>query len=288
MATVTFAPGTPSSFSAVILGADALGGSVNLVTFNTTTIIFQSGLTVYTLSGSNFTFGFVGGSPAVTGGTVAGLAVVTNGAPGMTITDLGISAVVLQAAIIAEGSGADVTALEDLFLPLGWTYTGNANADILLATAVSGDGVPLNLAGNDAFSGNGGNDNFFLGNGNDTGRGGIGADKLYGGIGNDRLFGDAGADRLFGGAGKDQITGGTGDDTMGGGGGADRFIFANGAGSDTITDFDLATDRLDVALPGSVSFMASGADLMVHYGPGADVILLVGVNIGQSGLIDIV
>ena len=324
MPTVTFAPGTESSFNSFILGVDALGGDVDLVDYDETTIVFQSGDTVYTLSGSGFTFGFTPNGPGVTGGTVEGLAVVTNGAPGMTITGLGLSAVVLQNAIFAEGDGSDTTALEDVFLPLDWTYHGNGNTDILLESSVSADGAPLNFSGNDTFLGKGGNDNLFLGDGNDTGRGGNGSDRLngwagddtlygdagddvldggfgndkaYGGSGNDSfsgggqndsLFGGAGADFMFGGANKDTIRGGTGNDELWGDGGADRFVFADGDGGDVINDFNLGSDKIDVADPSLVTFQDAGGNTRMFYGPGFDSIMLFGVDFNDAALIDII
>lgn len=71
----------------------------------------------------------------------------------------------------------------------------------------------------------------------------------------DVLDGGAGADLIDGGTGADTITGGTGDDTMTGGLGDDVFVFSNGFGADTITDFDTSdsdgdgifNDQLDVS-----------------------------------------
>ena len=54
------------------------------------------------------------------------------------------------------------------------------------------------------------------------------ANELAGGDGNDRLSGNGGADFLDGGLGDDRLTGGGGNDT---------FIFGEGDGNDTITDF---------------------------------------------------
>lgn len=62
--------------------------------------------------------------------------------------------------------------------------------------------------------------------------------------GNDTVFAGAGDDTIDGGGGNDDLTGGEGNDTLTGGAGADDFIFASGFGIDTITDFDLAQDRL--------------------------------------------
>ncbi len=87
-------------------------------------------------------------------------------------------------------------------------------------------------------------------------QGNSGDDTLIGGEGSDTLFGQAGADSLEGGSGADYLAGGTGDDLLAGGGGldtllgdggTDQFAVAPGGGTDTIGDFNLATETLLVA-----------------------------------------
>ncbi|EYS86290.1 hypothetical protein CF68_06360 [Cupriavidus sp. SK-4] len=68
---------------------------------------------------------------------------------------------------------------------------------------------------------------------NDNITGLAGNDVLRGGAGNDVLVGGAGNDVLTGGAGADTLTGGTGSDTF-------RFLRADPASVDTITDFGVA------------------------------------------------
>ncbi|RCJ09308.1 VCBS domain-containing protein, partial [Cupriavidus necator] len=68
---------------------------------------------------------------------------------------------------------------------------------------------------------------------NDNLTGSAGNDVLRGGAGNDVLVGGAGNDVLTGGAGADTLTGGTGSDTF-------RFLRADPASVDTITDFGAA------------------------------------------------
>lgn len=65
-----------------------------------------------------------------------------------------------------------------------------------------------------------------------------GADLMIGGAGNDRLFGGAGDDILRDGAGEDVLTGGAG---------ADVFIMALDGVADTIADFDLGKDKVDLS-----------------------------------------
>jgi hypothetical protein len=74
--------------------------------------------------------------------------------------------------------------------------------------------------------------------------GGSGDDTLNAYGGNDALVGNGGNDILVGGDGDDLLIGGLGNDIMSGGGGGDAYLFSadGGEGSDTITDFDVATD----------------------------------------------
>ena len=63
----------------------------------------------------------------------------------------------------------------------------------------------------------------------------------------DEYTGTDSAETLEGGGGDDTITGLGGDDTMTGNEGADTFVFASGHGADTITDFTVDTDRIDLS-----------------------------------------
>ena len=54
-------------------------------------------------------------------------------------------------------------------------------------------------------------------------------------------------DDFAGGDGDDIIEGGTTDDTLTGGGGADTFVFNQDSGHDTITDFTVGTDKIDLS-----------------------------------------
>ncbi|NIL98860.1 MAG: calcium-binding protein, partial [Planctomycetales bacterium] len=73
------------------------------------------------------------------------------------------------------------------------------------------------------------------------------ADTLTGGTGNDLLWGDAGNDTLVGGDGDDILMDGEGVDWLTGGDGADVFVFKSDGVADTVADFDLGTDRLDLS-----------------------------------------
>lgn len=101
--------------------------------------------------------------------------------------------------------------------------------------------------GDDTLDGHTGNDVLDGGNGNDSMLGGSGNDHLLGKGGNDSLLGEAGNDQIWGGSGNDQIRGGSGDDALNGGSGADKFIWKSGDyGLDTLEDFELGKDVIDV------------------------------------------
>jgi Ca2+-binding RTX toxin-like protein len=125
------------------------------------------------------------------------------------------------------------------------------------------------LAGNDRISGFGGSDRLFGGDGNDLLRGGTQSDQLFGEAGSDRLFGGYGDDllkggtendRLFGGNGDDELFGGKGDDELTGGEGADIFVLQSRHGLDTISDFNLNEDRLELSINFTGSLGLSESD----------------------------
>lgn len=130
--------------------------------------------------------------------------------------------------------------------------------------------------GNDLVQGNKGRDKIFTGTGDDFTKGRKGPDTIFGGPGEDDLRGNRGHDRIFGQAGDDFIKGGRGNDWLYGGTGndviiagrgddvlvggpghdlltgkqgADRFVF-KGAGSNIVTDYTSAEDRLDLSEAG--------------------------------------
>ena len=76
-------------------------------------------------------------------------------------------------------------------------------------------------------------------------------DNVKGGSGNDRLTGNDINNVIDGGAGNDTLTGGMG---------ADTFVFRNGYGQDTVTDFSAAQgDKIDLA---GLSIVSSYADVI--------------------------
>lgn len=78
-----------------------------------------------------------------------------------------------------------------------------------------------------------------------------GVENVIGGTGVDMLTGDGGANKINGNDGADVITGGAGNDNLTGGNGNDTFVYAAGAGADTINDFDAAAsggqDFIDIS-----------------------------------------
>ena len=63
----------------------------------------------------------------------------------------------------------------------------------------------------------------------------------------DVLTGGAGTDTLIGGAGNDRLIAGSGTATLTGGAGNDTFVFGKVLGKDTITDFSIKDDHLDLS-----------------------------------------
>ena len=101
------------------------------------------------------------------------------------------------------------------------------------------------------LSGMAGNDTVFGGFGADTLNGGEGNDTLWGNQDNDQLNGDNGNDLLNGGQGNDTLIGGVGNDTLTGGAGSDTFRFESIAGGfDTVIDFEIGVDRLQLVSSG--------------------------------------
>ena len=72
-------------------------------------------------------------------------------------------------------------------------------------------------------------------------------DALTGTADDDVIHGFDGDDTLAGGAGDDILLDGAGSDTLTGGTGADSFLLALDGARDTITDFDLGQDQLDLS-----------------------------------------
>lgn len=121
-------------------------------------------------------------------------------------------------------------------------------------------------SGDDNIKGGGGNDLIEGGADGDFLTGGTRFDVIYGGEGNDAMYGNAHDDSLFGGVGddllnggggNDHLIGGAGADDLKGGNGADVFIFDVGHNADTIRDFDIAEDTLQISASLAAGLTAS-------------------------------
>ncbi|MBO4400646.1 MAG: hypothetical protein J5809_02240 [Selenomonadaceae bacterium] len=103
----------------------------------------------------------------------------------------------------------------------------------------------------------------------DTILGGGGNDSISGNNGKDILYGGTGNDVLSGGAGDDTLYGETGNDTLTGGAGSDTFVYSNGDGSDTISDYTAGQDKIKIASGAIAGASVSGSDVILKIGTGA-------------------
>ncbi|WP_415769067.1 M10 family metallopeptidase C-terminal domain-containing protein [Pseudomonas sp. LB3P38] len=107
--------------------------------------------------------------------------------------------------------------------------------------------------------------------GNDTLLGSAANEIFYGAAGNDTINGGAGGDILVGGAGIDKLTGGTGADTFRFVAQSDSYRNATASFDDTITDFDVTQDKIDLAGLGFTGLgNGRGGTLQVSYSASND------------------
>jgi len=149
--------------------------------------------------------------------------------------------------------------------------SGNGNDNIYgnslnnKITSNSGSDKIEGFGGNDDIRSNRGNDTIDAGDGDDFVRGGKDSDTVSGGSGsdwvngnnqNDIVNGDSGNDTIHGGKNDDILHGGTGDDLiygdkgndqLFGDAGSDRFIFKKDFGNDSIEDFNVNVDVIEIA-----------------------------------------
>ncbi len=149
-------------------------------------------------------------------------------------------------------------------LATGQTLTGNAHDNTI--TGGAGADLLAGLAGADTING---------GEGGDTLDGGGDADKLSGEGGDDSLIGGDANDTLLGGDGADRLRGDAGSDKLTGGAGADVFVVTAGGGSDTVYDFVVGTDLIDLTATGAYqSITQSGADTVIAFATGVSMRLI--------------
>ncbi|WP_040261690.1 putative Ig domain-containing protein [Pseudomonas massiliensis] len=185
---------------------------------------------------------------------------------GNTLTNNGLNAPVPEVVI---QSYDDTTGVSGKFFPgsdnqiIDNTITGGANSTYGVAERDE-DGTDRNvIVGNDITNTTKGA-TLTYGDGSYVGgtlptytiEGTSGADTLNGTASNELLLAGAGKDVINAGAGDDILIGGAGVDKLTGGAGADTFRFTaltdsyrttSASASDLITDFDVATDKIDLA-----------------------------------------
>jgi serralysin len=213
----------------------------------------------------------------------------------------------------------------DIRLDEGTATGGHATGDVLIDIEnitgtryddyLSGDNganVLLGWAGNDYLRGNAGADvlnggsgidqaNYWKSNAaieidlsNGTASGGhadgdvlIDIENITGSRFGDEISGDNGANVLFGWAGKDILNGGRGNDTLTGGSGDDIFVFENSFDRDTITDFAINRDVIDLSSVNSINnwndlssnhLSQSGGNTIIDAGSG-NVITVEGISV---------
>jgi Ca2+-binding RTX toxin-like protein len=107
--------------------------------------------------------------------------------------------------------------------------------------------------GGKALFGGSENDQLFGGNVGEALFCGSGNNWLFGGDGDDAILGGSGNDQLFGGDGDDELLGDDGSNVLTGGPGIDTFFIAQGGKSqDTITDFNVANEKIVLLGPSNI------------------------------------
>ncbi|WP_246917353.1 Ig-like domain-containing protein [Bradyrhizobium sp. SHOUNA76] len=166
------------------------------------------------------------------------------------------------------------------------TITGNGNTRIAYYNAL--DGVTVDLA---AGNSHGTASDDLAGVGTDTF---TGVNAVRGSAFADVILGDANANALDGRDGNDRIDGRGGADTLTGGNGADTFVYADGDGADTITDFN-RTQGDTIDLTGLSGFFTladvqskatvSGGNTIIDVGSGNTLTLIGVTSLQQSDFI---
>ena len=153
----------------------------------------------------------------------------------------------------------------------GDTITGNGNTQLIYTTA--GAGVTADLVTGIATAA--GDPLFFTDHF-------TGVNAINGSGFGDTLLGNSGANNFSGQGGDDRLDGRGGNDTLTGGLGADTFVYSNGGGADTITDFSHAQgDRIDLSGLNGISNIRDvesylttvGGNAVIDFGAGNSITL---------------
>ncbi|MFC4348627.1 DUF4347 domain-containing protein [Kordiimonas lipolytica] len=174
------------------------------------------------------------------------------------------------------------------------TVDGGSGNDLVYAGLGDlGNDTVLGSGGFDSLGGGAGDDSINGGDNDDLLWGRFGSDTVDGGTGDDMLYNGEGSDTVIGGSGDDTLWAGNDDDLLSGGDGDDVFIFGANSGNDTITDFEVANDALDLQYSGAgfgalADVQAAASDvtqngqdgLLIDLGNGQSV-FLVGLDTGD-------
>lgn len=237
---ITYTSGTTLSFREVMFAFEAMITGAQLVSTSSTTYVIEENGQFNYFNGTNLTYQTINGNTFISGGTIDSIQLFDSDLNLLgELTNLNLDAASATSALIAEATGTDVFALENLLFTQDWTFTAVDGFDHFIAQyQTSQDGQAFGFTGDDtAFMGDGddlahlgaGNDTLYGGDGADKLIGGKGRDKLYGGDDNDELFGYTGRDKLWGGNGNDALFGGYGRDVLRGNKGHDVLDGGNGA-----------------------------------------------------------
>ena len=246
----------------------------------------------FTITGSNFSLGTIGGETYVVTGAIGSITFTTALGTVTVVSDgdSPINMIDFAPIIHADETGSAPKGIEQYLMSLDWILNLSDGDDIAPKGTKVGDNVKLNLQGDDVIYGVDGADELYSGSGADWLYGERGADILYGGSGNDHIGGGQGGDRIYGGSGKDImegdngndvligqkgndeldggdghdklygganrdiLDGGKGNDKLTGGSESDTFVFDDNYGDDVVTDFDALDnkEKIDVHLMGEI------------------------------------
>jgi probable HAF family extracellular repeat protein len=145
-----------------------------------------------------------------------------------------------------------------------------AGEGVNLITTGLGNDVIYSGSSSDFIDAGDGKNTIFAGEGNNRIVSRDGNDVIYAGAGNDTIYSSKGNDTIYAGAGNNVINAGTGRDSLYlGSTGNDKLILEGGAGSVTVTGFNITSDkmRLGESLLGkSLRFASENGDTLVFAG----------------------